>query len=58
LRTRDLAAAFGVSADVPQVAVADAFTVIGGLAAVQGTSSAALLALTCRLALPAGYSVL
>jgi hypothetical protein len=58
VHTCDLAAALGVSADVPQDAVADAFTVIGGLAAVQGTASAALLALTGRLPLPAGYSVL
>ena len=58
VHTCDLAAALGVSADVPQDAVADAFAVLGGLAAVQGTASAALLALTGRLPLPAGYSVL
>lgn len=58
VHTCDLAAALGVSADVPKGAVADAFAVIGGLAAVQGTASATLLALTGRLPLPAGYSVL
>ena len=57
-RTCDLAAAPGVSADVPQVAVADTFAVIGALAAVQETASAALLASTGRHPLPAGYSVL
>ncbi|MDQ2849060.1 MAG: maleylpyruvate isomerase N-terminal domain-containing protein [Actinomycetota bacterium] len=58
VHTCDLAAALGVSAEVPQRAVAEAFAVIGGLAAAQGTASAALLALTGRLALPADYSVL
>ncbi|MEN0138549.1 MAG: maleylpyruvate isomerase N-terminal domain-containing protein [Rhodococcus sp. (in: high G+C Gram-positive bacteria)] len=58
VHTCDLAAALGVSADVPREAVAETFAVIGGLAAVQGTASAALLALTGRLPLPAGYSVL
>ena len=58
VHTCDLATALGVTADVPRGAVADAFAVIGGLAAVQGTASAALLALTGRRPLPAGYSVL
>ena len=58
VHTCDLAAALGVSADVPQGAVANTFAVIGGLAAAQGTAHAALLALTGRSALPAGYSVL
>jgi len=44
VHTCDLAAALSVSADVPQEAVADAFAVIGGLAAVQVTASAALRA--------------
>ncbi|GCE43593.1 maleylpyruvate isomerase N-terminal domain-containing protein [Rhodococcus sp. USK10] len=58
VHTCDLAATLGVSADVPHDAVAETFAVIGGLAAAQGTASAALLALTGRLPLPAGYSVL
>ena len=58
VHTCDLAAALGVSADVQQAAAADAFAIIGALAAVQGTASTALLALTGRLRLPAGYSVL
>lgn len=58
VHTCDLAAALGVSADVPHDAVADAFAVIGGLAGAKGTASAALLALTGRLPLPTGYSVL
>jgi len=58
VHTCDLAAALSVSANVPPGAVADAFAVIGGLAAAQGTASEALLALTGRLRLPAGYSVL
>ena len=58
VHTCDLAAALGVSADVPRRAAADAFAVVGGLAAAQGTASAALLAMTGRLPLPAGYSVL
>ncbi|AZI56876.1 hypothetical protein EH165_00520 [Nakamurella antarctica] len=58
VHTCDLAAALGVTADVPQAAAAEAFAVIGGLAAAQGTASAALLALTGRSSLPAGYSVL
>ncbi len=58
VHTCDLAAALGVTADVPREAVAEAFAVIGGLAAAQGTASAALLALTGRRPLPADYSVL
>ncbi|BAH48704.1 maleylpyruvate isomerase N-terminal domain-containing protein [Rhodococcus opacus] len=58
VHTCDLAAALGVDADVPREAVAETFAVIGGLAAVQGTAPAALLALTGRSPLPAGYSVL
>jgi uncharacterized protein (TIGR03083 family) len=58
VHTCDLAAALGVNVDVPPAAVADAFTVIGGLTAAQGTAPAALLALTGRRPLPAGYSVL
>lgn len=58
VHTCDLAAALGVSADVPRSAAADAFAVVGDLAAAQGTASAALLALTGRRALPAGYSLL
>lgn len=58
VHTCDVAAALGVSADVPHNAVGGAFAVIGGLAAAQGTASAALLALTGRLPLPAGFSVL
>jgi hypothetical protein len=53
-----LAAALGISADVPRVAAAEVFRVIGGLAAAQGTASTALLALTGRIPLPADYSVL
>lgn len=56
VHTCDLAAALGVSADVAPWAVADAFAVIGALGAVQGTASAALLALTGRRPLPAGSS--
>jgi hypothetical protein len=58
VHTCDLAAALGISADVPRVAAAEVFAVIGGLAAAQGTASTALLALTGRVPLPAGYSVL
>lgn len=58
VHTCDLAAALGVTADVPREAAAAAFAVIGGLAAAQGTASAALLALTGRRPLPVGYSVL
>jgi uncharacterized protein (TIGR03083 family) len=58
VHTCDLAAALGVSADIPRGAAAEVFAVIGGLAAAQGTASAALLALTGRVPLPAGYSVL
>jgi len=57
VHTCDLAAALGISADVPRAAAADTFTVVGGLAAAQGRASAALLALTGRRVLPAGYSV-
>ena len=58
VHTCDLAAALGISATVPSAAVAEVFSVIGGLAAAQGTASAALLALTGRVPLPANYSVL
>lgn len=58
VHTCDLAAALGVSADVPYDAVVETFAVIGGLAAARGTASATLLALTGRLPLPAGFSVL
>lgn len=58
VHTCDLAAALGVSADVPRAAAADAFAVIGDLAAAQGTAAEAVLALTGRRRLPAGYSVL
>ena len=57
VHTCDLAAALGVSADVPRVAAAETFAVVGGLAAAQGRASAALLALTGRRALTAGYSI-
>ncbi|MGI8752697.1 MAG: hypothetical protein ACR2MN_10375 [Acidimicrobiales bacterium] len=53
----DLAAALGVSTAVPRAAAADTFAVIGLLAAAQGTASAALLALTGRRSLTAGYSI-
>ena len=58
VHTCDLAAALGISADVPRVAVAEVFATIGGLATAQGSASIALLALTGRVPLPAGYSVL
>lgn len=57
VHTCDLAAALGVSADVPRAAAADTFAVVGGLAVAQGWASEALLALTGRRVLPAGYSV-
>jgi hypothetical protein len=57
VHTCDLAAALGVSATVPPAASADTFAVIGRLAAAQGTASAALLALTGRRSLTAGYSI-
>lgn len=57
VHTCDLAAALGVSAEVPRAAAAETFAVIGGLAAAQGKASTALLALTGRAALTAGYSV-
>nr|MDQ2709401.1 maleylpyruvate isomerase N-terminal domain-containing protein [Actinomycetota bacterium] len=57
VHTCDLAGALGVSADVPRSPAADTFAVVGGLAAAQGRASAALLALTGRRVLPAGYSV-
>ncbi len=58
VHTCDLAVALGVSADVPPGPAADALAIIGGLARSPGTASAALLALTGRRPLPAGYSVL
>lgn len=58
VHTCDLAAALGVNVDVPPAAAADAFAVIGGLAAAHGTACAALLALTGRRALTTGYSVI
>ncbi len=57
VHTCDLAAALGVSTAVPPAAAADTFAVIGRLAAAQGTASAALLALTGRRSLTAGYSI-
>jgi len=57
VHTCDLAAALGLSTAVPPAAAADTFGVIGGLAAAQGTASAALLALTGRRSLTAAYSV-
>jgi uncharacterized protein (TIGR03083 family) len=58
VHTCDLAAALGVSVEIPRVAAADTFAVIGGLAAAQGTAPAALLALTGRVTLPSAFSVL
>ncbi len=56
VHTCALAAALGVSVHVPRAAAADTFAVVGDLAAVQGRAFAALLALTGRRALTAGYS--
>jgi len=58
VHTCDLAAALHLDPTVPPDAAAVTFTVLGALAAAQGSAAPALLALTGRRPLPPGYSLM
>lgn len=58
VHTCDLAAALHLDPTVPPDAAAATFTVLGALAAAQGSTAPALLALTGRRPLPRGFSLM